>query len=151
MAGRRRTWSTATKCAAVAGWAFVTSLLAGCSGDDREPLQPVTGSVVYQGEPAENATIVLHPTGDQSNRALKPFGTTGPEGRFQISTYDTNDGTPAGEYRVTIVWPKPPPVRSPDFASGGDRLEGRYADPGTSQWQVQVKQKPLELAPFKIE
>ncbi len=149
-----RSWlacPTAAPCAAVAGSIFTIGLLAGCGGAEREPLQPVSGRVLYRGEPAENATVVLHPTEDGRHDALKPFGTTGPDGRFQISTYETHDGASQGEYRVTIVWPEAPPINSPDFASGEDRLGNQYTDPRHTPWQVQVKQQPLELEPFEVD
>lgn len=130
---------------------FSITLLASCAGNGRKPVYTVKGKVIYRGKPAQGATIVLHPTGDQEMNALKSFGTTGPDGTFQVTTYRADDGVPEGEYVVTIIWTTPPASNNPDLGEGPDRLNNRYADPKTSTWRVTVEKKPLELEAFKID
>lgn len=122
-----------------------------CSGDGRTPVYPVKGQVHYKGKPAASAMVVFHKVGEDDKRAIKPFATAGPDGAFQLSYYNANDGAPEGEYVVTIVWPTPPPANSPDLEAGPDRLKGRYADPAKSKWRMRVEKKENVLEPLRIE
>lgn len=132
---------------------FFASLgLTACSdGDAKIPVFPVTGRVVYQGQPAEGALVSLHPIDEKLPAALQPSGKAKADGTFSLTTYETGDGAPAGKYAATVFWPAPPasPVEAPD--SGPDRLRGRYLDPHKSPWQVQVIEGPNDLKTFELK
>src|SRR5262245_11865951 len=87
----------------------VTVLLvavAGCSsGSERVPVFPVRGQVFYQSKPAVGAVVILNPQDASLGERLpmRPNGKVEADGSFQITTYETNDGAPAGEYKVTIL------------------------------------------------
>ena len=51
-----------------------------------------------------------------------------PTGSYSLSTYDENDGVPAGDYFVTVTW-------GVDGRDDEDKLRGRYAEPGRSEAQ----------------
>jgi hypothetical protein len=51
----------------------------------------------------------------------------GPDGAFQLTTFNTNDGAPAGAYALTVTWASPPRPGYED--EGPDRFGKRYADP----------------------
>lgn len=92
------------------GWASRTFSVAllfsalsmqGCSPATARPkLVPVSGTIKFKGAPLANATITFIPEGSAPRN---PFGTTDAEGKFQLTSYDTNDGAVAGDYLVVIV------------------------------------------------
>ncbi len=108
-------------------------------------LYPVEGKILFNGAPAPQAHIFLHPLDDPTGRLPKPQGRAGPDGSFQISTNRLNDGAPPGRYTVTIIWVKGEPEEGPD------ELAGRFRDPKASPWTVQVKEGPNRLEPFEVK
>ena len=101
-----------------AGWTGVTAVClaamslsaAGCGGIPRKPVYPVSGKVLYRGQPAAHVRLILTPVGDAGPDALRPRAYTNPDGTFQLGTYASNDGAPAGQYVVSLRWPRPRPV-----------------------------------------
>lgn len=99
-------------------WVACTMLLAmmatGCGGERRVPTFVATGTVVAaDGSPVPHALVVLHPE-DQASTVPKPRGTTDDQGRFQLSTYATNDGAPEGNFVVTLEqWYRDDPNDAP--------------------------------------
>jgi hypothetical protein len=109
----------------------------GCAG--HKPVYPVSGKVVdAQGRPASGATVIFCPAENVYDNANKPAGLADERGHFTLGTYRRDDGAPAGEYVVTVVWrsgardparPRQPPP---------DRLGGRFGDPLTSPLKATV-------------
>lgn len=119
---------------------------------NHEPLVSVRGTVFYQQLPAAGARVSFVPIIGSSS--LRPQGSVGTDGSFELSTYELNDGAPAGRYAVAITWPGPNPRSNgagDDEIQGPDRLNGRYSDPSASVWQVEVGSTPLQLEPFQLE
>jgi hypothetical protein len=112
------------------------------------PVYPVRGQVYFQGKPASHAFVALHPC-DQTNAAVPhPTAYTDAEGRFALSTYAPQDGAPAGEYVVTIVWWAPDAIKDPqegDELTQLNRLPPRYGDPKSSGLQARITQETNEL------
>ena len=123
-------------------------LLPACTDEpDHPPLHPVEGSVTWRGEPAEGATVILHPQVPNDTSEPRPNGQVAADGTFQLGTYGTADGAPVGSYGVTIEWPEPgKPLEGP----GPDRLRGRYANPRKPEWTIEVKEGPNQLEPFVL-
>ncbi|HEX4413769.1 MAG TPA: hypothetical protein VH107_09085 [Lacipirellulaceae bacterium] len=101
-------------------------------------LYAVEGRVLVNGEPAENLSVAFHPL-DNDKNLFCPVGRTNNKGIFHLMTRAGGDGAPAGEYRVTLVWPDglldececvDPTLH--------DRLKGLYAKAGQSKFQVKV-------------
>jgi hypothetical protein len=134
----------------VAGaWLVLAVAAAGCGGDGRPPVYPVTGQVLVKGKPADGAFLVFHPADGGGPDAHRPYATTDETGTFRLTTFDSGDGAPAGKYRVTVVWrPKP---KSTIEAEGPDRLAGRYADARTTKLEATVGQAATTLEPLKID
>ncbi|WP_339907372.1 hypothetical protein [Symmachiella dynata] len=126
-------------------------LLGGCSGEKEyveTPVFPVSGNVTVRGEPAYGAYVLLHPVGDVGlTKGNKPFARVGEDGVFNVTTYDTSDGAPAGEYKVTVIWPENPEARGPS----PDRLRGRYATPDKSVLKVTVEESNPKLPTWELE
>jgi hypothetical protein len=128
--------------------------LAGC-GDGRLKRYPVTGSVVIDGKPAEGAIVAfcpVNPSGELEH--LRPAGRTDGSGRFELTTYDSGDGAPAGEYKVLVKWPAPEPANDRDGrpgALGPDRLKGKYYDLEKTPFAATIEEQANELAPFELK
>lgn len=124
----------------------LTLFLTSCSKDDgRKATYPVTGKVLDGSKPLANALVVFHPAGGDGT--LKPHGTTDADGNFKLTTYDGNDGAPAGDYKVTIeLWL----ALRPD-ESATNRLPAKFAKPDTSGFTATVKAEPTDLPAFAIK
>lgn len=117
--------------------------------DTRKPTFPVNGKVLMpDGKPAEHATVVFHPTDENGPDVVKPRGKVSADGSFKLSTYDGNDGAPAGDYRVTVeLW----------LSSGrGDegpsnRLPEKYAKAEKSELTATVNAGPTELKTIQLK
>jgi hypothetical protein len=121
--------------------------LNGC-GDDGLATYSVTGSVKVDSKPAEGAMVIFCPVdGSGELSKLRPFAHSGPDGTFEVTTFDPGDGAPAGSYKVIIQWPTKP---SEDDRRGSvDRLRGRYMDLERSQLTAKVE-GDTELPPFEL-
>jgi hypothetical protein len=58
---------------------------------------PVSGRVLIDGEPVEHGNIRIFP---QDERAAS--GKLGPDGRFELTTYEKGDGCVLGTHAVTV-------------------------------------------------
>ena len=131
--------------------------LAAC-GDQRPPAYPVTGQVLFENKPAEHAIVIFHPDAtDEELAQLRPHGTVDANGHFELTTYVSGDGAPAGSYRVTVTWPSSDPAdrvaaEDPEYTpSGPDRLKGRFANPSATELKATVKSGSNVLAPFELK
>jgi hypothetical protein len=84
------------------GAAFIISEGRRPSAEPR--LYAVEGNVLVNGEPAENLNVAFHPL-DGGRNLFCPVGRTDSKGTFHLTTRLGEDGAPAGEYSVTLVWP----------------------------------------------
>ena len=122
---------------------------ASCGSGGHEPVYQVTGKVLFSGKPAPGAVVVFHSTGDKKASDVHPQGTVGDDGTFQISTYDLNDGAPAGSYDITVTWTKPIHPGEKDEVS---LLPIRYVRPQSSGLHAQVKPEATNnLAAFELK
>jgi hypothetical protein len=107
----------------------------------------VNGQVLVDGQPVQWVQIKsqgLGPVDPNLPTASEAF--TDEQGNFKFTTYEANDGMPAGEYKLTFVWQE----RVGKRFEGPDKLGGRYADPATSQFSVKVENGPVELPKFEL-
>lgn len=121
--------------------------LASCEpAEKRLPTYPVTGSVAFADKkPAANATVVFHPTDPAIT--VRPRGKVGADGSFQLTSYDGNDGAPAGKYRVTVeLWLAGRPDEGPS-----NRLPEKFAKPESSGLEATVGTGPTTLDPFALK
>jgi hypothetical protein len=92
-------------------------------------MAPVSGTVKYNGQPVEGASVTFRVEG--APRVAS--GMTNAAGEYRLTTYDTDDGAPVGEHSVTITKADasqlpPAPTAAPTGLAGGDYLksvEGR--------------------------
>jgi hypothetical protein len=119
------------------------AVLLGSCGSSGPKLHPVSGKVLFEGNPVEGAAVVFVPdTGD-----LKPSGRTAADGSFTLSTYPHGDGAPAGSY-VVLITLYPPNAR--ELENPKNKLPARYADQSAKLLTATVKDGATELEPFKL-
>jgi hypothetical protein len=123
--------------------------LTACRRSDREAVYPVAGKVFCKGKPAEGATVTFVRRDKNDSKMPQPGGQVGRDGSFRLSTYASYDGAPAGRYVVTIIYPSPERKEN-DENTGPDLLQGRYADPKTTPFAADVKEKTNDLEPFLV-
>ncbi|WP_422924663.1 hypothetical protein [Singulisphaera sp. PoT] len=129
---------------------ILAALLAGCGGNgDRVPVYPVKGKVTVFGEVPEGALVILNPVKDGGETEIRPSGKVRSDGTFSVTTYDADDGAPAGEYLGTIQWNKLV-QNGRDWKAGPNVVPKDYASRQTSPWKITVEAAPKELEPLAI-
>lgn len=116
-------------------------LLAGCNRAQRESVHPVAGTLIIDDATAANAALAFHPICKEQAKYTRPVAVTGEDGEYRLTTYVSGDGAPAGEYIVTVIWPDDLiPIDECDCVDPiqHDRLQGRYANPQTSQLRALI-------------
>ena len=110
----------------------------------RKPTQPARGKVLFEGEPVAGAQLVLQ----SLDKGPSADAITGADGTFVLSTYTADDGAPAGEYAVTLVWRKP--LYDASGKPGKNLLPARYARKDTSPLKVVIKSGKNDLV-FELQ
>lgn len=115
--------------------------LVGC-GDGKIARHPVEGKVLVNGKPVEDAMVVFCPVGGSDElQKVRPAGKTDANGNFVLTTFEKEDGAPAGEYQVMIRWE----------GNSGPRAPGKqYANPKKSGLTATVKSEKTTLDPFEL-
>ncbi|MEX1231137.1 MAG: hypothetical protein WEB58_12905 [Planctomycetaceae bacterium] len=127
-------------------------VLPGC-GDDgpkggpRIETFPITGAVTVDGKPVETLLVVCHPvTPGPIPTTISSF--TDKEGKFSIGTYESGDGAPEGEYKLTFMWGQ---WNMNGRYGGPDKLHDRYTDPEKPEVAVTVKPgEPIDLGAISL-
>jgi hypothetical protein len=123
---------------------------AGCGNSNG--VYPVSGKVLYKGEPARGALVYFHRKGatDRLHEHV-PQGVVGEDGIFTLAS-PSGAGALPGEYAVLIEWKAGAgkmPGRSPGLKAP-DRFRGRYMNPNNPAFQVEVKSEKNRLPPFEL-
>lgn len=114
-------------------------------GPERMAVHPLTGTLVFEGQPAAGAAIVLYP--QDPSISVRPRASVNDDGTFAVTSYEPEDGAPAGNYKVTVEWRRPVAGQ----VSGGDDLPppnvlpSAYAVPQTTPLKVSVKEGENEF------
>jgi len=132
---------------------LLTLILIGCAEKPKlklKPVFPVNGSAFVGGKPATGAAIVLHllPLGGKTD--IRSRGKVDENGKFVLTTYNTNDGAPEGEYVVTVYWPGKSARPLQDDELPPDQLGGRYSDPAKSKIKIHIKAPETTLESFQL-
>jgi hypothetical protein len=134
---------------------LVVLLVGGC-GDGKITRYPVSGTVLVNGQPAEGAQIVFCPVSPGPElENFRPAGFTDSAGKFSLTTIDSTDGAPAGQYKVLVKWLAQ--SASTDDGRGGrggprgpDRLKGKYYNLDTTPLSATIEEKANDLPPFEL-
>jgi hypothetical protein len=129
--------------------ALLSTTLCSCRKSYQEvSVYPTSGKVTVKTVPAVGAYVTFHPEGDVGmTKGNKPFARADKDGAFQVTTYETHDGAPQGDYRVTVYWPENPDARGPS----PDRLKGKYANPATTPLKATIDPKKVDLPAFELQ
>lgn len=108
------------------------------------PVYPVKGRATYKGEPMTNAAITFFPAGEVMEQARNSRAYADKDGNFQLTTYELNDGVPAGEYSVILWWPEGDFDPKTQLINGNEkcRLKFEYQTPKAPKLKVTVKPEP---------
>jgi hypothetical protein len=127
-----------------------TFILAGCQGETRVPVFPVSGTVSFKGETPVGAQIVLHAVNRSTASDVAPVGTVKADGSFAITAYEPGDGAPQGEYVATVEWFRLITKGEGAGARGPNVIPKEYASPMTSPIRVSVNSGPTQVPPIEI-
>jgi len=125
-----------------------------CKDDGRVKVYPVQGKVLVAGAPAGGARVVFYPQSDELKKPGMPVpeGMTDSQGVFKLRSYKADDGAPAGEFKVSVIWFEPQKDGSiVDSPSAKDRLAGRYSNPQKSNLSAKVEKGGGEIPPFELQ
>lgn len=116
------------------------------------PVHPVSGKITLAGHPIKDAQLVFHPIDPNYSLELRPRARSQADGSFQVTTYETHDGAPIGNYRVTVSWQGPlDGVKYDDQDALPERLPTRYQNPGSSGLSVEVSTGVNQIPPFDLK
>jgi len=118
---------------------------------DRVPVFPATGQITFPGKSLSGAFVVLYPQGAKASSELRPRGNVTEDGKFSLSTYETNDGAPAGEYKVTVVCRSLVKRPGGDIVAGPNVLPKQYSKPDSSPVVVRIAEGDNFLPPIKLK
>lgn len=122
--------------------------LSGC-GEKGIHTVPVSGKVLYRGQPAPGAQVVLHPVSRDPKQPFSATGSVQENGDFKIGVNATGDGAPPGKYVATVQWFKV--VQTEGGAGPGPNvLPAQYGSVETSPLKVIVNEGPTELPPLEL-
>ena len=130
----------------------VATLFVGCSKAQEpwEKVYPATGIVKYQGKPLAGAMITLIPEDTSFPKSVRPTAVTDADGEFEIGTYSTGDGAPAGSYKVIVVhFPVEGSEENPH--AGPNDLPAKYAKAETTDLKVTIEEEETALRPLELE
>ncbi len=134
--------------------ALVALSALGCTGTDEKVVpQPVSGQVIYDGQPAAGVEVTLIPTDAPMVPRIprNPRGVTGPDGKFKISTFTDGDGAAEGGYQVVMSWPVPEQAAEGESSEqmDTDQFMGWY-DGTRSTLNVRIKAGANDLPAWKL-
>jgi hypothetical protein len=101
---------------------IMLTVVIGCGGKEWPPTNKTTGTVTLDGQPLEGATVSFFPKGDFS----PANGKTDSAGRFEMTTFNSNDGAMTGSFDVTVA--KYPEVVVETSLEGTPWTEGMESD-----------------------
>ena len=134
-------------CTLVVASALIQSV--GCSsGEARRPTQPASGTLKILGKAAPGATLVFHPDQPWGKDEPKPRATVKPDGSFEVTTYEGNDGAPEGNYTVTVEWFVP---NKPDDGNVTNRAPAKYGKAQSSPLKATIGKGPNTLPALEIK
>ncbi len=129
----------------VASCAVVVVVGAGC--EQRQPVVPVRGKVLYKGVPLKSGSVMFQP-----EAGIPASGNIGADGTFVMSTYDEGDGATPGVNKVRVV--------STDAVGDDSQVEGKigaslipshYNNFGTTPLTFEVKAPGEESAVLELK
>lgn len=145
---RRATWRRTFPVLMLVAAAVCTTTGCGETAPQRTATYPVSTSITYQGKPIPGAFVALHPKVPQPD-VPTPRANIGADGQLKVTTYETADGAPQGEYVLTIEWYKPI-KQGGDVVAGPNVIPRKYASPQTSPVVIHVAEGNSSIPPIQL-
>ncbi len=95
----------------------------GCGG---QRIVPVSGQVMWNGQPLADAHVVFRPDSKERYPGPASHGKTDAQGRFVLRTVDGHDGAVVGPHKVRISAPMKAPGNNAD-ARPLDKLPAKFS------------------------
>lgn len=121
----------------------------GPQGGPRVETVVVQGTVMVDGAPAGFLQITAVPKGGVGAVPMNSTALTAGDGSFSMSTYESGDGVPAGDYSLTFVWGE---MNLMNGQYAGDKLNGKYSDAATSAvtFTITAGAEPKDLGTIEL-
>ncbi len=129
---------------------FATMPATGCGKKTNAvSVQPVSGQILHAGEPAAGVQVYFMPLDAPAIPQIpaNPHGTTGPDGRFTLTTFTEGDGAAIGTYQIALMWPHV--AKDARSESDEDRLLGCYGGVH-SKLRAEVKEGENTIPPIRL-
>lgn len=111
-------------------------------------MYPARGAITYKGQPIPGAFIALHPK-TPSVDIPSPRASVKQTGTFDLTTFDSGDGAPEGDYVVTVQWYKPI-HKGGEVVAGPNVIPRKYARASTSELTVRIVSGNNELPLIRL-
>ena len=132
---------------------LILAVVIGCTRTEYpNATYPVSGRVqTTDGESASYVRVTLHSSELVSEGdPFRPSAMTDDDGTFQLTTYETDDGAPQGNYAVTFRWAKPQKTLFDPIPK--DRLRNRFALPTENSLRCTIiEAESQNLGTFEID
>lgn len=121
----------------------------GPQGGPRVETVRVTGTVMVDGAPAGFLQVSAVAKDGAGAVPMNSTALTAGNGTFSLSTYESGDGVPPGDYTLTFVWGE---MNLMNGQYSGDKLEGRYADAAKSEVTLTIAAgaEPKDLGTIEL-
>ena len=133
---------------------LVVFVVGGCGptgpqGGPRVETVHITGTVMVDAAPAGFLQVAAVPKGGVGAVPMNSTALTAGDGSFSLSTYESGDGVPPGEYALTFTWGA---MNLMNGQYSGDKLNGKYADATTSAFPLSVTAsgEPQDLGTIEL-
>jgi hypothetical protein len=147
-----------------ASWCVLAAAIGAGGCGSPAGLVPVTGKVLYRGEPAAGAVVYFHPQAKPGSAAgAIPYGIVEDDGTYSLETEGLGNGARPGAYNVLVEWREKgdgvTPVKSRGnvklvkrsrLRSGPDRLKGHYFDAARPLLHADVAANSTRVPPFEL-
>lgn len=98
----------------------------------RPDVYPVSGTISFRGQPLDDALVKLIPEADDAPISAGIVQ----DGTFLLTTFNREDGAPAGTYSVAIVAPEPFPAAYADAEKSGIKIRIKS---GANQIHIELR------------
>ena len=147
-------------------WSVLAAAIVAAGCGSPAGLVPVSGKVLYRGEPAAGAVVYFHRTAEPGSASTPiPYGIVEDDGTYSLATEGLGSGARPGTYSVLVEWRDLKGdgvtqvkargnlklVKRSRVRSGPDRLSGRYFNIAKPLLHADVAAGSTAVPPFELK